>query len=64
MSFISTAADIWNSMQTNNWPESFDNCYQYGACAYFKLCQQYTEVENLNTENYHVDFWDVRKEVN
>lgn len=62
LSFIDTAKDIQFAVENDLWPESFDNCYQYGQCAYLKLCQQHCEFENLNTDGYHIDFWDVLEE--
>jgi hypothetical protein len=62
LSFIDTCRDIYKSMQDNIWTESFDNCHQYGACPYLRLCQQHTEFENLNTEGFHEEFWSVLEE--
>jgi len=62
ISFIDTAREIHFATQENLWPESFDNCYQYGACSYLKLCQQHCEVEDLNLEGFHVDHWNVLDE--
>ncbi len=59
VSFIDTCREIDFAMKENLWPESFDNCYQYGACPYLRLCQQHTSFEQLNTEGYQVLFWDV-----
>ncbi len=58
-SFIDTCREIYYSMENNSWPESFDNCYQYGACPYLRLCQQHCKFENLNLEGFHEEFWDV-----
>ncbi len=58
-SFIDTVREIHFSMENNVWPESFDNCYQYGQCPYLRLCQQHTTFENLNLEGFHEDFWNV-----
>lgn len=62
LSFLETATQIWYSMQEDLWPESFDNCFQYGECAYLKLCRQHVPDEQLNTEGYHIKFWDVLDE--
>lgn len=62
LSFIDTAREVNFCMENNYFPESFDNCYQYGVCPYLKLCQQHTEFENLNLEGYHEEFWDVLEE--
>jgi hypothetical protein len=59
MSFIDTCKDIYYSMENDFWPESFDNCYMYGACPYLKLCQQHSRFEDLNTEGFHEEFWSV-----
>lgn len=59
VSFIDTAREIYFHEQENYWPESFDNCYQYGACPYLRLCQQHVPYEELNLEGFHVEFWDV-----
>ncbi len=59
LSFLETANKIWHSMQEDLWPESFDNCFQYGECAYLKLCRQHVPDEDLNLSGYHVKFWDV-----
>jgi hypothetical protein len=62
LSFIDTCKDIYEAEQNNVWPESFDNCNQYGTCPYLKLCNQHTEFENLNTEGFHTEFWSVLDE--
>ena len=62
LSFIDTCLDIQESERRGFWPQSFDNCYQYGACPYLKLCQQHVPFEDLNLEGFHVDFWDVLEE--
>ncbi len=59
LSFISTAREIHFAEQEGLYPESFDNCFQYGACSYLKLCQQHVPFEELNTEGFHVEFWNV-----
>jgi hypothetical protein len=63
LSFIDTCREINWSMQNGIWTESFDNCYQYGACPYLELCNQHAPFEELNTENFHVEFWSVMEEV-
>lgn len=63
LSFIDTCREIEFSNQNNLWPESFDNCHQYGSCAYLKLCQQHTEYKNLNLDEFHTEFWSVLDEV-
>ena len=62
LAFLDTCIDIQRSMEENLWPQSFDNCYQYGACPYLKLCQQHVEFEELNLEGFHEAFWDVLEE--
>ena len=62
LSFIDTCVDIKRSMEENLWTESFDNCYQYGACPYLRLCQQHIPFEELNLEGFHEAFWDVLSE--
>jgi len=59
LSFIDTAREIYYHTQRNYWPQSFDNCYQYGACPYMKLCQQHVPYEELNFDGFHIAFWDV-----
>jgi len=59
LSFIDTCREIYFCMNNNYWPESFDNCYQYGACPYLRLCNQHCAFEDLNLEGFHVEFWDV-----
>jgi hypothetical protein len=61
-SFIDTCREIYFSTINNNWPESFDNCFQYGACPYLRLCQQHCAFEDLNLEGFHTEFWDVLEE--
>jgi hypothetical protein len=63
MSFIDTCRDIEMSKQNGIWTQSFDNCYQYGACPYLRLCQQHCPFEDLNLEGFHEEFWDVLEEV-
>lgn len=62
LSFIDTAREIHFSMENNLWPESFDNCHQYGVCPYLRLCQQHCKFEELNLEGFHEEFWDVLEE--
>jgi hypothetical protein len=62
LSFICTARDIYQSVKENIWPESFDNCHQYGACSYLNLCQQHKPYEELNFEGFHVNHWNVLDE--
>jgi len=59
LSFIDTCLDIQESTKRNLWPESFDNCFQYGACSYLRLCQQHVPFADLNLEGFHEEFWDV-----
>ncbi len=62
LSFIDTCREINEAVENNCFPQSFDNCYQYGACPYLRLCLQHEKFENLNTEGFHEDFWDVLEE--
>ena len=62
LSFLDTCRELDFAMKENLWPQSFDNCYRYGACPFLKLCQQHVPFEDLNTEDFHVAFWDVLKE--
>lgn len=62
LSFIDTCREILFCTENNFWPESFDNCYQYGACSYLRLCQQHCKFEDLNLEGFHIEFWDVLEE--
>jgi len=59
LSFIDTARGIQFSKDNNLWPESFDNCYLYGACPYLRLCQQHKPYSELNFEGFHVKHWSV-----
>ena len=59
LSFIDTAREIYFHTKEDYWPESFDNCFQYGACPYLRLCQQHVHPSELNTEGFHVAHWDV-----
>lgn len=59
ISFIDTARDIAFHTKEGYWPQSFDNCYQYGTCPYLRLCQQKASFEELNLDGYHIDYWDV-----
>lgn len=63
ISFIDTCREIVFSQANDLWPESFDNCYQYGACPYLKLCNQHVEYDQLNLEGFHEEFWSVLDEV-
>ena len=63
LSFIDTAREIYHHTQEDYWPESFDNCYQYGACPYLKLCQQHVPYDQLNFDGFHVEFWDVSRRI-
>ena len=62
LSFIDTCREIIYATENDLFPESFDNCYQYGACPYLRLCQQHVPYDDLNLEGYHVEFWDVLAE--
>ena len=62
LSFIDTAREIKYSLDEDLWPESFDNCFQYGACPYLRLCQQHRPYEDLNFDGFHVDHWSVLDE--
>jgi hypothetical protein len=62
ISFIDTCKDIQWAEENDLWPQSFDNCYQYGSCPYLRLCQQRVPFKDLNTEGFHVAFWDVLAE--
>ncbi len=59
ISFIDTAREIEFAEQENSYPESFDNCYQYGRCTYMNLCQQHVPYEDLDFTGFHIDKWDV-----
>ncbi len=62
LSFIDTAWEINRAKEENLYPESFDNCYQYGACSYMKLCQQHCPYEELNLDGFHINYWNVLDE--
>jgi hypothetical protein len=62
LSLIDTAREIDFATKENLFPESFDNCFQYGACPYLKLCQQHLPIEHLNFEGFHIKPWDVLAE--
>lgn len=59
LSFIDTCREIQFCEQNDLWPESFDNCYQYGRCPYLTLCNQHVPFEELNLEGFTEDFWNV-----
>jgi len=59
LQLIDAAREIHFCTENNLWVESFDSCYNYGACPYLKLCRQHTEYENLNLEGFHTEYWDV-----
>ena len=59
LSFIDTAREIYFHTMEDFWPQSFDNCYMYGACPYLRLCQQHVPFEELNTDGFRIEFWDV-----
>lgn len=60
-SFIDTAWNIQKCEKEFWWPVNFDSCYQYGPCAYTRLCDQ-NNFPIVVQEGYHVDYWDVLKE--
>lgn len=62
LSFIDTCRDINTATIEGIWSESFDNCYQYGACPYLKLCNQHRPFDELNLDGFHEEFWDVLEE--
>lgn len=62
ISFIDTCRDINICLKDEVWPQSFDNCFQYGTCPYLRLCQQHSVFDELNTEGFHQAFWDVLEE--
>lgn len=61
-SFIAAAADLLTCIETNNWPMNHDSCYTFGACSYNSLCEQMRPIEELNTQDFIVEHWDVEKE--
>jgi hypothetical protein len=61
-SYLDTAKDFYNSIETNSWPMNFDSCYQFGACAFTRLCEQNKPEGEIATEGYHIDFWNVLDE--
>ena len=62
LSFIDTAREIYYAQENNLYPESFDNCHQYGNCPYLRLCQQHVPYDDLNLDGFHEEFWDVLEE--
>jgi hypothetical protein len=62
LSFIDTAWEIQRAKEEDLYPESFDNCYMYGACSYMKLCQQHQPYKNLNFDGFHIAHWNVLDE--
>ncbi len=62
LSFIDTARGIHYAKEEDLWPESFDNCNQYGRCTYMNLCQQHLPFEELDLTGYHEEFWNVLEE--
>lgn len=62
LSFIDTCREIVYASEHDLWPESFDNCYQYGPCAYLRLCRQHKSYEELNLDGFYEEFWNVLDE--
>lgn len=61
--YIKACNDIYRCYVTGVWPCDFDSCYLYNKqCTYMPLCQQPCKVEDVNTEMYSVEFWDVNEE--
>lgn len=61
-SFLDTTRELCYSYDHSYWPVNFDSCYQFGACAFTKLCDQNRPLDEVNTDGYHVNFWDVLDE--
>lgn len=62
IAFIDTCREIVRAEEMDCWPESFDNCYQFGPCPYLRLCKQHAPFEELNLDDYRIEFWDVLDE--
>jgi hypothetical protein len=61
-SYLDVANDLFLAFKHNSWPMNFDSCYQFGACAFTKLCEQNKPEGEISTEGYHIDHWDVLSE--
>jgi len=46
-------------MKAYAFPNEFSSCFQFGPCQYIPLCNQNRPLEDLNTEGYHENFWNV-----
>lgn len=61
-SFIDTCIDMVRCESDGSWVMNFDSCYQYGPCAYTKICEQHRPLDETNFEGYHKEHWDVLEE--
>ena len=62
-SYLKTVADIYECFDRNSWPCNFDSCYLYNKqCAYMGLCMQPCHIDEVNTDGFDVEFWDVTEE--
>lgn len=62
--FISLAAQIQYSRNTNYFPPRLQSCYNYGRCGYLNLCEQSCDIEDANFRGYiQEEPWEVTAEV-
>lgn len=62
-SFLWTAKQVKNSIETGYFPMQLDSCYTYGQCSFYSLCEQNKKVEETNTVNFiTVPNWNVLEE--
>jgi hypothetical protein len=60
LSLYKAAKDIYSCIENNIWPMNFDNCYQFGRCAFCNLCEQQRPIEDVLLHDFIVDKpWDV-----
>lgn len=61
--FFYNAAGIFKCLEKDEWPTQDDNCYQFGPCAYSRLCDQNKiDLTEVNTDGFIFKPWDVRTE--
>ena len=62
-SYLATVAQIFDCYSHNSWPCNFDSCYMYNKqCPFFGLCMQPVPLDEVNTDGFDVEFWDVTEE--
>lgn len=59
IAFLAASETIALEYDRQLWPCNYDNCYQFGACAYIRLCEQNRSLDETITEGFIVKHWDV-----